>query len=217
VASKKTAAFVPKGNERYNRHDPYYRKAKNEGFAARSVYKLDAIDQEFRLLRSGMTVMDLGCAPGSWLQYVEQRIGMKGKLFAIDLLPVALSFGPHVHIVQGDAFTMDVAAVMGLPAASQGAPLVDVVLSDMAPNTTGIRSVDQARSLALCEHAVEVARRWVKPGGSLCLKIFEGGEMKAFLQLVKTVFADVHVKRPPSVRPGSMETYVVAKQRLPRT
>jgi 23S rRNA (uridine2552-2'-O)-methyltransferase len=210
---KDGSTFVSKGNERYDRHDHFYRRAKDEGYAARSVYKLETIDAEHKLLRTGMTVVDLGCAPGSWLQYTERKIGMRGKLIGIDLLPVRLSFGAHVHIVQADAFTTDIAVLLGQPPQSEGAPLVDVVLSDMAPNTTGIRTVDQARSLNLCEHALAVATRWAKPGGSMCVKIFEGGDMKNYLTQVKTVFETVHIKRPKAVRVGSMETYVIATQR----
>jgi 23S rRNA (uridine2552-2'-O)-methyltransferase len=212
---KKTGkdGFVSKGNERYDRHDHFYRRAKDEGYAARSIYKLETIDAEHRLLRSGMTVVDLGCAPGSWLQYAERKVGFRGKVIGIDLLPVRVSFGTHVRIVQGDAFTTDIAVLLDQPPQSEGAPLVDVVLSDMAPNTTGIRTVDQARSLNLCEHALEVARRWLRPGGSMCVKIFEGGEMKNYLAQAKLTFEEVHIKRPSAVRAGSMETYVIALKR----
>lgn len=206
--------FIPKGNARYDRHDTYYRQAKKEGFAARSVYKLEELDREFHLLRASDHVLDLGCAPGSWLQYVDNKL-KTGRAVGIDLLPVKTGFSGKVRILQGDAFTTSLEELTGTP---PGEPLrlFDVVLSDMAPNTTGIRSVDQARSLALCERALEVAERSLVEGGRMCVKILEGGEMKSYLEACKKVFATVKVKRPKGTRAGSTETYVVGLDRLPR-
>jgi 23S rRNA (uridine2552-2'-O)-methyltransferase len=202
--------FVPKGNARYDRHDPYYRKAKAEGFAARSVYKLEEIDREYKLIRAKDRVLDLGCAPGSWLQYVDSKL-QSGTAVGIDLLPVKVTFSAKVTVIQGDAFDATV------PALSADARF-DVVLSDMAPNTTGIKMVDQARSLALCERALEVAARSLTPGGRLCVKIFEGGDMKQFLDAVRALFDTVKVKRPKGTRAGSVETYVIGlgKRGAPR-
>ncbi len=195
----------------YERKDPYYKKAKQEGFAARAVYKLEELDQEFKLLKAGDHVLDLGCAPGSWLQYAERKVSMKGRVVGIDLLPLRLAFPPHVVVLQGDAFTTPPEA---LQAAGVAAPQpFDVVLSDMAPNTTGIKSVDQDRSLALCERAVDVARTVLRPGGRMALKIFEGGEMHAFVASCKTLFDEVNIKRPKGTRVRSKETYVVCRGR----
>lgn len=205
--------FIPKGNSRYHRHDALYRKAKKEGYAARSVYKLEEIDRELKLLRPRDRVLDLGCAPGSWLQYVDERV-THGAAVGIDLLPTRIAFSAKVRVLQGDAFETSLEELTGT---APGAPLrlFDVVLSDMAPNTTGIKAVDQARSLALCERALEVAERSLVPGGRMCVKIFEGGDMKQFLDACRQVFAAVKVKRPKGTRAGSVETYVIGLDRLP--
>ena len=193
--------FVPKGNERYDRHDAYYRKAKKEGFAARSIYKLEEIDKEFRILHANDRVLDLGCAPGSWLQYVDAKL-KNGKAIGIDLLPVKTSFSAKVTVIQGDAFTHEFSEPF------------DVVLSDMAPNTTGIRQVDQARSMALCERALEVAAKNLVVGGRFVVKVLEGGDMKKFVESTKKIFRTVKIKRPKSTREGSTETYVIGLDRL---
>ena len=204
---RKTGAFLEKKNERYDRHDHFYRKAKAEGFAARSVYKLDEIDREFRILKKGDVVVDLGCAPGSWMQYVELKVLPNGRAYGIDLLPVKVAYGPHVRTIEGDAFSV---TLEDLTDSHDGAlPKVDVVLSDMAPNTTGIRAVDQARSMALCERALEVAQRLLRPGGRFVVKVLEGGEMKPFVTACQAVFSSVKIKRPKSTRDGSTETFVI--------
>lgn len=202
------AGFVPKGNTRYDRHDAYYRQAKREGFVARSVYKLEEIDEQHGLLRPSDRVLDLGCAPGSWLQYVSGRLRPEkgGGAVGVDLLPVPISFPPHVRIIQGDVFTLGPEDLLGERDAR-----FDVVLSDMAPNTTGVRSVDQARSMALVERALELCFRVLRLGGHLCVKVLEGGDFPAFLQACRSAFAEVKVTRPKGTRSGSMETYVVAK------
>lgn len=206
--------FIPKGNARYDRHDAYYRQAKKEGYAARSIYKLEELDREFHLLRPSDHVLDLGCAPGSWLQYVDGKL-KTGQAVGIDLLPVKTGFSGKVRVLQGDAFTTSLEELTGTPP-GQPLRLFDLVLSDMAPNTTGIRSVDQARSLALCERALEVAERALVEGGRMCVKMLEGGDMKSYLDACKKVFATVKVKRPKSTRAGSTETFVVGLERLPR-
>ena len=207
-----TPGFIPKGNARYDRHDTYYKKAKLEGFVARSVYKLEEIDADMHLIRPSDRVLDLGCAPGSWLQYVEKKVRVQGSAVGIDLLAVKLAFGQHVRVMRGDAFTTSVEELSGV---ELGAPLqlFDVVLSDMAPNTTGTRSVDQARSVALCERALEVAERVLSPGGHMCVKILEGGDMPAFVASCKRVFETVKIRRPKSTRDGSIETFVIAQKK----
>lgn len=209
--------YAPKGSSRYDRHDALYRKAKEEGFLARSVYKLEEIDRDFRLIRPGDWGLDLGCAPGSWLQYAERKVQAKGgRLVGIDLLPVRMSFGPHVKVVQGDLYETPAFALLppGAPDPRRDPERpFDVVLSDMAPNTTGVRSVDQARSMALAEHALELAGRLLRPGGRFVVKIFEGGDFKAYLGRAGELFDEVKVRRPKGTRVGSIETYVVALRR----
>jgi 23S rRNA (uridine2552-2'-O)-methyltransferase len=204
----KNKRFVPKGNDRYDRHDHYYREAKKAGFVARSIFKLDEIDAKFHLIRKGDVVLDLGCAPGSWLQYASAHVGETGKVVGIDLLPAKVNLPAHVRVLQGDAFHTPIEELVVAPG-----KMFDVVMSDMAPNTTGIKTVDQARSLALCEHALEVARTALRTGGSFVAKIFEGQDQKAYLAAVKQTFGEVDVYRPKSTREGSIETYVVARKK----
>ena len=209
--NKNQKAYIKKGNSRYDRHDPLYRKAKKDGYVARSVYKLEELDDTLKLIKKGDCVLDLGCAPGSWLQYVVHKVGgSPGAVVGIDLLEISLSFGQHVKIVQGDAFEADENNLRP-PHLKDDAPgpFFDVVLSDMAPNTTGIKSIDQDRSLALCEQALYLAAKMLKPGGSLCVKILEGGGIQNYMKMVKKAFHVAKIKRPKGTRVGSMETYVV--------
>jgi 23S rRNA (uridine2552-2'-O)-methyltransferase len=201
--------FVKPGNSRYDRHDAYYRKAKEDGYLARSVYKLEEIDRAFRIVRRGDVVLDLGCAPGSWLQFAERRVREKGgSLVGIDLLPVKLSFGPHVRVIEGDIYDVTLEQLVPEGADATKTPF-DVVLSDMAPNTTGIKSVDQARSAGLAERALELVDTLLRPGGRFVVKVFEGGDFPAYMKMVRERFSDVKIRRPKGVRRGSMETYVV--------
>lgn len=201
--------YAKKGNKRYDRHDAYFRKAKEEGWLARSVFKLEEIDKAFHVFRRGDNVLDLGCAPGSWLQYAERRVQKeRGRLVGIDLLPVKLSFGAHVKVLEGDIYEATTDSLRPEGDTRDGPPF-DVVLSDMAPNTTGIRSVDQARSAALAERALDLAHELLRPGGRFVVKVFEGADFPALLKRCKGAFDDVKIKRPRSTRKTSMETYVV--------
>ncbi len=205
--------FLQRGNARYDRHDTYYKQAKREGFVARSVYKLEEIDEQYGLVTPGDRVLDLGCAPGSWMQYVSDRVrpDKGGAAVGVDLLEVAVSFPPHVRIMQGDVFELGPEEMLGDAEAR-----FDLVLSDMAPNTTGIRSADQARSMALCERALELSFRVLAEGGRFCVKVLEGGEVPAFLTTCRKVFDEVKVKRPKGTRAGSMETYIIGLGFKPR-
>lgn len=183
---------------KYNRKDPYYHAAKKQGFVARSIFKLEEIDKDFSLIKPKMRVLDLGCSPGSWLQYVEHKIGaLGGQIVGIDLTPLALNFGPHVQFIQGDIFDVQIEGQF------------DLVLSDMAPKTSGIKSLDQDRSLVLCERALEIASRVLKPGGHFCVKILEGGGLPEYVKSCREIFKEVKIRRPKSTRAGSMETYII--------
>ena len=209
--------YVDKGNSRYDRHDPLFRRAREEGYVARSIYKLEELDQDFKLVRAGDHVLDLGCAPGSWLQYVDARVrDAGGTIVGIDRLPVKLAFGPHVHIVQGDIYDVTLDALKH--PAHDDAQRFDLVLSDMAPDTTGIRAVDQARSATLTERALEVAIELLRPGGRFCAKVLEGADFPPVVARAKAHFQNVKVKRPKGTRKTSTETYLVAlnlKQQVP--
>ncbi len=182
----------------YERKDTFYRAAKKQGFVARSIFKLEEIDHDFRLIKPKARVLDLGCSPGSWLQYVEKKIANGGYALGIDLAPLALSFGPHVEFIQGDIYEVP------MPKGS-----FDVVLSDMAPKTCGIKSVDQDRSLGLCERALDIAKHVLKPDGNFCVKILEGGGLPDFVKECRKVFKEVKIRRPESTRARSMETFVI--------
>lgn len=194
----------------YERHDPLYFAAKKQGYAARSVFKLEEIDKDFSLLHTGDYVVDLGCSPGSWLQYTSDRIREKGRIVGVDLLPVKIAVSCGFHFVKADVFEVEPEALLAqLPENGR----FDVVMSDMAPNTSGIKSLDQDRSLVLCERALELALAVLRKGGRFCVKILEGGGMQAFVKECRENFEEVKIRRPKGTRTTSMETYVVGLKR----
>lgn len=189
----------------YNPKDKYFKKAKQEGFAARSVYKLQELDQKFKILRPSQTVLDLGASPGSWSQYASQKIGPSGRVLGVDLSPVTVSLGNAVFI-QADLRDLNLESVF----AEHGfTPPFDVVMSDMAPKTTGIKSVDQARSLELCELALASAQRFLKPGGTFVCKFFHSGEFGQLRAAIKKEFDRVEAMKPDSTRAISKEIFLV--------
>jgi len=187
------------------RRDPYYRKAKQMDYRSRASFKLIQLDDKFRLLRPGAIVADLGAAPGGWLQVAKERVGARGKIVGVDLQGIEPIEG--VITVRGDMRKDETVAEM-LEALGGKA---DVVLSDMSPSISGNYSMDQARSVDLCEHALEFAEKVLKPHGSLVMKIFEGDMMQDFLKLVKSKFKEVRLGAPDASRSSSSEIYIVAK------
>ena len=186
--------------------DPYVRRAREEGWRSRAVFKLQEIHQRERLLRPGMTVVDLGAAPGGWSQFAAQVVGDQGRVLAVDLLPMDGVAGvEHIHGDFRDEKILD--AVLS----ATGERNVDLVLSDMAPNISGMRSVDQPRAMLLAELALDFATTVLKPGGSLVCKLFHGEGFDGFVQLTRRHFERVSVRKPRSSRPGSRETYLVAR------
>ncbi|HEV2219725.1 MAG TPA: RlmE family RNA methyltransferase [Casimicrobiaceae bacterium] len=186
--------------------DLYVREAQRRGYRSRAAFKLQELAERDRLLRPGLTVVDLGAAPGSWLQVLRERLGPGGRIVAIDLLPMTPVAG--VLFVQGD-FASD----EGIAAVEQklaGAP-VDLVLSDLSPNLSGIESADQARSVHLAELALEFARGHLQPGGDLVIKVFQGAGLAEFQRLVARHFTKVYLRKPKASRDRSREHYLVAK------
>nr|WP_321510804.1 RlmE family RNA methyltransferase [uncultured Hyphomonas sp.] len=183
--------------------DPYVQKAKSEGYRARAAYKLLEIDEKLHLFRRGQRVVDLGCAPGGWMQVAQ--IKGASEIAGIDLLPVEPLAG--VHIVQGDINNPE--DVTELLKGLTGAP--DLVLSDMAANTTGHKQTDHLRTVALVEMAAAFAVEHLAPGGTFCSKVFQGGATKEVLDLLKANFSSVKHIKPPASRAGSPEIFVVAK------
>ena len=190
----------------YKRPDHFTLEAKKRGFAARSVFKLEDIDRRVRLLRKGQRVLDLGASPGSWSQYAAERIGPSGKLVAVDLAPLAKTPTANVTF-----FTGDVLALAPEALAAHGP--YDVVLSDMAPRTTGTRESDQAKSFELFMRALELAGALLSPGGSFVGKIFMGPDFSAAKRRVKELFETERTIRPEGTRGSSFEIFVVGLSR----
>ena len=183
--------------------DPYVQKAKDAGYRARAAFKLLEIDEKAKLLRPGLRVVDLGCAPGGWLQVALER-GAR-EVVGIDLLPVEPVAG--AHIVEGDV--NDAASVAEMMAGLTGSP--DLVLSDMAANTTGHKQTDHLRTIALVELALAFALEHLTTGGAFASKVFQGGATKDILDTLKANFSDVKHIKPAASRAGSPEIFVVAK------
>jgi 23S rRNA (uridine2552-2'-O)-methyltransferase len=187
-------------------NDAYVKQAQREGYRSRAIYKLKEIDENKKLFKPGMSVLDLGAAPGGWTQYVAEKIGGKGQIIALDILP--MDPVGDVIVIQGD-FHEDAVLDKLMQAMPGGG--VDVILSDMAPNMTGNIAIDIPRAMALSELAFDLADKILKPGGSLLIKVFHGSGFDAFLKLARTMFKDVMLKKPAASRPRSRETYLLAK------
>jgi 23S rRNA (uridine2552-2'-O)-methyltransferase len=190
--------------------DPYVREAQRRGYRSRAAFKLLELDQRDRLLRPGMAVVDLGAAPGSWAQVLHERLGPKGRVVAVDFLPMTPISG--VGFVQADFSTDE-----GLAAVETalGGVAVDLVLSDLSPNLSGIDVVDQARSVHLAELALEFARAHVREGGDLVVKVFQGSGLAEFQRAVQARFAKTWLRKPAASRDRSREHYVVARGHRP--
>ncbi|MBS0545105.1 MAG: RlmE family RNA methyltransferase [Proteobacteria bacterium] len=187
-------------------NDPYVQRAQADGYRARAAYKLIEIDDRDRLLRPGAVVVDLGAAPGSWCQVAVKRCGASGRVFALDILPVEAIAG--VDFLQGD-FTEDT-VLAELERRLAGAR-VDAVLSDMAPNLSGVATVDQARSIHLCELALDFAAQHLKPSGQFVVKVFQGEGFMEFRKAMEGVFSSVQVRKPKASRDRSAEVYLLGK------
>ncbi len=185
-------------------NDPYVRAAKEQGLRSRAAFKLAEIDARFHLLRPGARVVDLGAAPGGWTQVAVRAVGERGKVVALDLLP--MDPVPGAIVLQGDF--QDPAAEQAVLAALDGP--ADLVLSDMAPNTTGHGATDHLRIMALAELALDFALGVLAPGGGFVAKVFQGGSERALLEVLKRRFDAVRHAKPPASRKDSSELYVVA-------
>ena len=186
--------------------DPYVLQARKEGWRSRAVFKLQQILDKERILRPGIVCVDLGAAPGGWSQYVSRRLGGLASIVAVDLL--AMDSLPGVDFVQGD-FTED--AIMEQVVQRLPDGKADLVMSDMAPNLSGNKAVDQPKSMYLAELALDLARKVLKPGGDFVCKVFQGEGTDAFIADARTSFARVKAMKPKASRPGSSEIYLVAR------
>lgn len=186
--------------------DNYVKDSKQSGYRSRAAYKLLALDEKDQLLKPGMSVIDLGSAPGGWTQVLSEKLGGKATIIASDILPMDHFAG--VTFIQGD-FTEDTVYEQLLSAI--GNEPVDLVLSDMAPNMSGNKVTDQARSIYLLELALGLSQQVLRPGGSIAFKIFQGAGYPEFMAQVKACFAQVKVRKPDASRARSAEVYLVAK------
>ncbi len=197
---------MSKLRDRSHRHDSFHKRAKQEGFAARSIFKLEEIDHKLRVLKPGARVLDLGCRPGSWLQYAARVVGpnvVDGALVGLDRTPLDVVI-PGARILVGDVFTVTPEELRGELAA------FDVVLSDMAPDTTGVRSLDQARSEGLFERALELAELLLDRRGNFVGKLFMGPDWQRLIKRAREGFNEVKTVKPAGSRKESIEQYVVA-------
>jgi 23S rRNA (uridine2552-2'-O)-methyltransferase len=190
--------------DRRHRHDAFFRKARRQGFAARAVYKLEDIDRRVRLFHAGARVLDLGCCPGSWLQYAVKAVGRHGKVVGVDRLPLPVPV-PGARVLTADVCALsDEELLCGLAA-------FDVVLSDMAPDTTGIRATDQARSANLAAEALGRAERLLAPLGAFVAKVFQSPDVEKLRRRMARRFVDVRLLKPEASRQQSTELYLVGK------
>lgn len=202
---------APDMGKPYRPKDHFFKKAKQEGFRARSAFKIEEIAHRFRVLKSGAKVLDLGAAPGGFLQVIAQAIGPSGFVLGIDVVRINPLPYPHVKTAVLDVLAGDFDAK--LRELYDG--LFDAVVSDLAPKTTGVRSTDEARSLRLAGKALEIARARGRTGSSFITKLFMGGDFEKFREEVRAAFEEVKVVRPEATRGASMEVYLVGLRKRP--
>jgi len=195
----------------YNPRDSYYKKAKQEGYRSRAAYKLLDLQQRYRLLKPGDAVVDLGAAPGGWLQVAAKIIGQNGKIIGVDLQTIEPFRERNIILLQGDMASAEIQAQIK---ARLNGPL-DCVLSDLAPKLSGIRDADTARCLELNQAALDVAIQLLRPSGSLLIKSFISDDLHGFTAELKKSFSAVQRTKPDATRQGSSEFYFYAKGFLP--
>ena len=189
-----------RGKSQRRSPDHFSKRAKSEGRPARSVYKLEEINQRWKILRSGMRVLDLGCSPGSWLQYAGEQIGVNGSAIGYDLKEVEISLAANVEARIGDVFEVEAEAIGGQ---------VDVVLSDMAPATMGHHKTDALRSAGLAQRAFDLADKLLRPGGTVVVKLLEGGEIVDLIKRLRLDYQKVERLRPKATRKESTEIFLI--------
>jgi 23S rRNA (uridine2552-2'-O)-methyltransferase len=187
--------------------DQYFKKAKELGYRARSAFKLEEIQNKFKILKPGLDILDLGAAPGSWLQYAGKIVGPKAMLIGLDLQPIE-SIAKNIKTFVMDIFAPETEELIR----KYHAESFQIILSDLAPATSGEKSLDHFRSLELNRQVVELARKFLAPRGTLVLKIFQGGEFADFIKELKTQFNQVEIYKPASSRDRSFEVYVIARK-----
>jgi 23S rRNA (uridine2552-2'-O)-methyltransferase len=196
----------------YKLRDTYYKKAKQEGYRSRAAYKLLELQERFRIFKTGQLVVDLGAAPGGWIQVAAKLVGPSGKVIGVDLQPIEPFHQKNIIVVQADIIATEteqrIMEYLGRPA--------DTVISDVAPKLTGIRDTDEARSLELNRTALEVTKRLLRAGGSFLIKSFVSEELRIFSTELDKQFGPVQRTRPDASRKGSSEIYFFAKDYQPK-
>ncbi|MBN2808917.1 MAG: RlmE family RNA methyltransferase [Deltaproteobacteria bacterium] len=190
----------------FNRKDSYYQQAKREGKRSRAAYKIEELDQRFKVFKKGQKILELGAAPGGWMEYIAQRVGVSGIVLGLDLLAIAQLPSPPCKTLIADILdptTGDRIDAL-LP------PPLDGAVSDLAPNLTGIKATDQANSIAILEKALLLVKERLAPGGFFICKVFQGDELKSFQLQLKSCFSQVTLAKPKSSRRTSAEIYLVA-------
>lgn len=188
----------------FNPKDHFFKKAKEKGFRARSVFKLEELQQRFHILKRGQKVVDLGCAPGSFLQFAAKIIGPEGKIIGFDIKPVADFHNPVIKTFVASVLEADIASII-----TEELGTTDSIISDIAPNTSGIKELDHGRSIELNRAIVEISKKTLKPHGDMLLKVFDGSEFPAFVKEVKVLFQEVKIVKPEASRSRSREVYVL--------
>ncbi len=188
--------------------DQYVKMSQQQGLRSRAAFKLIELDEKYQLIRKGMRVVDLGSAPGSWTQVVQRELGDSGLIVALDILPMDPL--EHVTFIEGD-FTEDEPLAL-LEEALDGQN-VDLVLSDMAPNMSGMGAVDQPRAMYLAELALAFAEKWLEPGGSFVVKVFHGEGFDDYVKQTRSLFEKVRIRKPAASRPRSREVYILGHRR----
>jgi 23S rRNA (uridine2552-2'-O)-methyltransferase len=188
--------------------DQYVKMAQQQGLRSRAAFKLIELDEKYRLLRKGMRVVDLGSAPGSWTQVVQRALDGNGQIIALDILPMDPLEG--VTFIQGDFTEDEPLALLEDALAGQNA---DLVLSDMAPNMSGMGAVDQPRAMYLAELALAFAEKWLEPGGNFVVKVFQGEGFDDYVRQSRSLFEKVQVRKPSASRPRSREVYILGHRR----
>jgi len=188
--------------------DQYVKMAQQQGLRSRAAFKLMELDDKYKLLKKGMRVVDLGSAPGSWTQVVQRVLAGSGQIIALDILPMDPL--ENVTFIQGD-FTED--GPLALLEGSLNSKNLDLVLSDMAPNMSGVGAVDQPRAMYLAELALAFAEQWLDPGGSFVVKVFHGEGFDDFVKQTRSLFEKVRIRKPSASRPRSREVYILGHRR----
>lgn len=183
------------------RQDSYFKKAKEENYPARSVYKLQEINKKYRLVKPGDFILDIGCAPGSWMIYLSEKVGRKGKVIGVDIVDLKIPLKENMKFIKGDIKEL----------VNNFEEKFDMIVSDAAPGTSGVHFVDVAKSLELGKAALDIVKQSLKPRGIFICKIFEGEGTAEFLKEIKTLFISVKSFRPSAVRKYSREFYLIAK------